>query len=141
MSNNAVTVITIAHQASDTDVLTKSVQDFYSSHAIELGDIKITTLDLSDAGEADDPGNSESWQDAAAAGTVSQLVPYETYRIAYRTDTQRKDHHAVMQYLGRGRERGTTDWSVRPIAGTQTLYDRWIREVEKVPANTPRMIK
>lgn len=63
------------------------------------------------------------------------MIVGRRYRLRYRSGTQRRDRTAVMVYLGADGEALLFD--ARPVAGTQRMPRAWIREVQRVPADTP----
>jgi hypothetical protein len=62
------------------------------------------------------------------------LVKGKKYKVRYRIGMQRNDREAVMVFLG------VNDslllWSARPVAGTQQLYSKDLKEATQVSDDT-----
>lgn len=58
------------------------------------------------------------------------------YRLRYRSETQRRDRTAVMDYIGTNHN-GDHQFSARPVAGTQTMPAAWLLEAVAVAKATP----
>lgn len=69
---------------------------------------------------------------------MTELLPGAKYRVRYRNENQRYDRVCVMVYLGVHAK--SFVFNPRPVAGTMYLPMRWVREVTRVPDNTPVMV-
>ena len=66
------------------------------------------------------------------------------YLIRYRSDTQRFEREAVMDYLGEGQAGVDAEnylFNARPLAGTQAMPKRWVQSVTEVPKSSPIVIE
>lgn len=75
---------------------------------------------------------------AFAEGAGLPLVQGKRYHIVFRLESQRVNHEAVMDFMGRDRSwAATLNFSARPVAGTQAMERDCIITVTEVSKNTP----
>lgn len=84
-------------------------------------------------------------QKALDSGKLPTMIRGRKYRITYRLNGQRRDHKMVAVYLDSSTarwdpSRSTLYFSMRPVAGTQTLDSKYLLNAEEVQDDTKCMV-